>query len=165
MSQGPYYSKYQGLVIDNKDPEHRGRLKVRVPDVFGDQTLTTWALPALPYAGNKLGLFLIPPVNTNIWVEFAGGNIEVPVWTGCFWPEEQEVPAKNGSPDIKILKTESCTITLDDTPGSSSITIQMGDSVKIVIDSGGIEINNGQNAVIKLSGTQVSINNGALEVT
>ena len=36
---------------------------------------------------------------------------------------------------------------------------------KIEITATGIEINNGMGGVIKLTGPQVSINNGALEVT
>jgi hypothetical protein len=37
--------------------------------------------------------------------------------------------------------------------------------MKIAITSSGIEINNGQGASLKLSGPQVSVNDGALEVT
>ena len=36
---------------------------------------------------------------------------------------------------------------------------------KIKMTSQGIEIDNGSGAVVKLSGSQVSVNNGALEVT
>ena len=36
--------------------------------------------------------------------------------------------------------------------------------MKIKIDSTGIEISNGLNATVKLSGPQVSVNGGALEV-
>jgi hypothetical protein len=37
--------------------------------------------------------------------------------------------------------------------------------MRIVMNSSGIEITNGQGASLKMAGNQVSINNGALEVT
>jgi len=64
----------------------------------------------------------------------------------------------------KVLKTDSCTLTLDDTTGMGGITIEYG-SLKIEIKTQGIEITNGQGATIKLEGPKVSINGSALEVT
>ena len=65
-----------------------------------------------------------------------------------------------------MIKTEGgqC-ITLDDTPGVGGIILETSGGQKISISALGIEIDNGQGAVIKLTGPQVSVNNGALEVT
>ena len=158
-----YYGKYRATVKSVDDPLHQGRIQMEVVDVFGKGQTSGWALPALPYAGKSAGLFLIPPVGTNVWVEFEHGDPEFPVWTGCFWPDG-EVPADNGSPDIKIWKTDQCIIKLDDTSGSKSITIEVSGGMKIVINDDGIELNNGKGAVLKLSGKLVSVNDGALEV-
>ena len=154
-----YYGKFRGVVVDNNDPNQLGRLTARVPDVFGDET-SGWALPATPYAGDGVGLYLIPPVGASVWIEFEHGDPEYPIWSGCFWASG-ELPA---SPDVKVLKTTAGTITINDTSGSAGITIETADGKKIVMDSGGIEITVGQ-AVVKLSGPTVSVNSGALEVT
>jgi uncharacterized protein involved in type VI secretion and phage assembly len=154
-----YYGKFRGVVVDNNDPNQLGRLTARVPDIFGDET-SGWALPATPYAGDGVGLYLIPPVGASVWVEFEHGDPEYPIWSGCFWASG-ELPA---SPDVKVLKTTAGTITINDTSGSAGITIETADGKKIVMDSGGIEITVGQ-AVVKLSGPTVSVNSGALEVT
>ena len=55
MSDQTYFGKYRGIVTDNDDPNRLGRLRVRVQDVLGDQE-SGWALPAVPYAGNGVGL-------------------------------------------------------------------------------------------------------------
>ena len=157
-----YYGKFRGVVVDNNDPNQLGRLTARVPDIFGDET-SGWALPATPYAGDGVGLYLIPPVGASVWVEFEHGDPEYPIWSGCFWASG-EVPASPASPDVKVLKTTAGTITINDTSGSAGITIETADGKKIVMDSGGIEITVGQ-AVVKLSGPTVSVNSGALEVT
>ena len=157
-----HIGKFRGVVVDNNDPNQLGRLTARVPDVFGDET-SGWALPATPYAGDGVGLYLIPPVGASVWIEFEHGDPEYPIWSGCFWAGG-ELPASPASPDVKVLKTTAGTITINDASGAAGITIETADGKKIVMDSGGIEITVGQ-AVVKLSGPTVSVNSGALEVT
>ncbi|KAA3662479.1 MAG: baseplate assembly protein [Chloroflexi bacterium] len=161
--QRTFIGKFQGVVSDNQDPEMRGRIRAKVQDVFGEHE-SGWALPAVPYAGKGVGLFLIPPNGASVWIEFEQGNPEYPIWTGCFWGKG-EAPVLPALPDVKMLKTDVGTITLDDTPGAGGLTIETTSGFKILLDMQGITIENGQNATITLSGPQVSVNNGALEVT
>ena len=157
-----FYGKYRGVVTDNKDPNGLGRLQVKVSDVLGDNE-SGWALPALPYAGDGVGLYLIPPVDAFVWVEFEHGDPDYPIWTGSFWLAQSAVPTEASGPDIKLLKTAIATITINDADSESSITIQTKDGLKMVMDKQGIEISNGSNK-ITLSQESVSINDGALEV-
>ncbi|SFN33230.1 hypothetical protein SAMN05216386_0522 [Nitrosospira briensis] len=163
MNGPPFHGKFRGVVSNNSDPNNMGRIRARVPDVFGENE-SGWALPALPYAGKSVGLFLIPPANASVWIEFEHGDPEYPVWTGCFWAQG-EVPASPANADMKVLKTNVATITINDSAGSGGITIETTAGMKIVMDSSSIEVTNGQGASVKLSGNQVSINSGALEVT
>ena len=98
----------------------------------------------------------------NIWVEFEGGNIDTPIWSGCFWAEAN---ARTRLPQVKIIKTQAATITLDEInphkprgdqgpPPNNRITITAGDHAG----------KRGRRQV-ELSGPQVSVNSGALEVT
>jgi hypothetical protein len=56
-------------------------------------------------------------------------------------------------------------ITVDDTPGVGGITLETAEGAKVAMSATGLEITNGTGASIKLSGPQVSVNDGALEVT
>lgn len=162
-----YFGKYRGRAENNRDPFQKGRVQISVPDVLGDSTLS-WAIPCVPYAGPGVGLFAIPPQGANLWVEFESGDPDRPIWSGCFWDPNDpndSVPASPGLAEKKVLKTDAGTITLDDTPGAGGITIETSTGMKIQVNPQGIEITNGQNATVKLTGPQVSINNGALEVT
>jgi len=159
----PFYGKYRGIVSDNKDSQMLGRIQAKVPDIFGEN-VSGWALPSSPYAGNGVGLFLIPPVDAWVWIEFEHGDPEYPIWSGCFWSEGQ-TPVTPALPEKKVLKTDIGTLTLDDTQGAAGIRIETTAGMKIVINSQGIEIDDGQNGTIKLSGPTVSINGTALEVT
>ena len=162
----PFYGKYRGTVTDNKDPLMIGRVKARVPDVMGDQE-SGWAMPCAPFGGSGVGFFAIPATGAGVWIEFEHGDPDYPIWSGCWWGSMAEVPPLLLAPPYKkmMLKTEGGNIiTIDDTPGIGGITLETSAGQKIVLSAVGVEINNGMGGVIKMSGPQVSVNNGALEV-
>ncbi|ABY35380.1 MAG TPA: baseplate assembly protein [Chloroflexus aurantiacus] len=158
-----FFGKYRGKVENNIDPLQQGRVQVSVPAVLGDGRLS-WAMPCVPFAGNSVGLFLVPPTGANVWVEFEGGDPDYPIWSGCFWAPG-EVPASPALAEMKVWKTATATITINDVPGAGGITIETTTGARIAISATGIEIVNGQGASIKLTGPQISLNDGALEVT
>lgn len=155
-----FYGKYRGQVLNNVDPLQLGRVQVTCPAVLGSET-PSWAMPNAPFAGMGVGLFAIPPIGTNVWVEFEGGEPDKPIWAGCFWGPG-EVPATPAVPQIVTLKTLLGSITINEV--LSSVTIETVQGARIALSPLGIEINNGQGATIQLTGPQVSVNNGALEV-
>jgi uncharacterized protein involved in type VI secretion and phage assembly len=160
-----YFGKYMGIVAQNFDPLGRGRLLVKVPAVFDDGQV--WALPCVPYAGPDIGFFMMPPQDAHVWVEFAGGDPHIAIWSGCFWGDDESAPVSISplAAKTKMLKTDTCTLTLDDTPGTGGITLETGTGIKITLTNTGIEINDGTGGTIKLTGPKVSINDSALEVT
>jgi uncharacterized protein involved in type VI secretion and phage assembly len=166
----PFYGKYRGIVTDNNDKLELGRLRAKlVQDIFGDKE-SGWAMPCTPYAGKGVGLFLIPPKDAWVWIEFEHGDPDYPIWTGCFWGDKSEVPAKDGNPEIKVLKTGIGTITVNDSQDASGITIETTKGMKVVIDKNGIQIINGQKVQgqdvgVKISDTKVSLNGNGLEVS
>jgi hypothetical protein len=161
-----FFGKYRGTVENNIDPLQQGRVQVSCPAVLGSGRLS-WALPCSPYAGNGVGLFLVPPVGANVWVEFEAGDPNLPILGGCFWGTG-EVPATPALAEMKVLKTDSMTIELSDLPGAGGITVSVSSpavamSISISATSSGVEVSVGASK-ITLSPVSVSINDGALEV-
>ena len=103
--------KFRGTVIENVDPEGIGRLKVNVPDVLGGDE--KFAMPALPFADNAVGFCMLPPVGANVWVDFEQGDINRPVWSGCFWAEG-EAPAEVRQPGLGFIKTETLSYVMNE---------------------------------------------------
>jgi len=157
-----FFGKYRGSVANNLDPLSSGRLQVEVPAVLGPGSLS-WAQPCVPFAGNDIGFFMLPPVGANVWVEFEAGDPDYPIWAGCFWGTDT-APAAPAIETTRVIKTDTATVTIDDLPGAGGVTIEMASGAKIAMTATGIEITNGT-ASITLQGPNVSINNGALEVT
>jgi uncharacterized protein involved in type VI secretion and phage assembly len=167
QSEHTFYGKYRGLVTDNKDPLHLGRIRAVVPDVGGNQAIG-WALPCAPFGGSQLGFFALPDVGAGVWIEFECGDPDYPIWTGCFWGQESQRPSVLGSSGEKqlLIKTkEGHSILLDGSASSTGITIQAAGGQKIVLDANGILLDNGSGAKIELSSSRVSVNGGALEVS
>ena len=161
-----FFGKYRGVVTDNHDPLQIGRVRARVPDVMGDRE-SGWAMPCFPFAGSGMGFFALPKVGGGVWIEFEHGDPDYPIWSGCWYGTLADIPPVALAPPYQkvLLKTEGGTsIVLDDSPGIGGIILETSGGQKVVISPTGIEINNGMGAVIKLTGPQVQVNNGALEV-
>jgi hypothetical protein len=161
-----FYGKYRGKVERNLDPLQQGRLQVSCPSVLGDGRLA-WAMPSVPYAGPQVGLFVVPPENANVWVEFEEGNPDNPIWAGCFWGTG-EAPATPAVADIKLLKTASISLQLSDASGAGGLTIEVkppavSTPLKVALTSAGIELSNGKSKVM-LTTANVDVNDGALQV-
>jgi uncharacterized protein involved in type VI secretion and phage assembly len=170
MSTGPsYYGKYRATVINNVDPMLQGRIMVQLADRYGPFP-STWAMPSFPLAGLACGVVVLPPVASQVWVEFEAGDPDFPVWTGAFWPDPGGFPplalagATPATPNIHLQTTTGVSITLSDNP-AQNVMIKTLTGAMIMIGAAGITIMNGQGASIQMSGPSVIINDGALTIT
>jgi len=170
MDDKKFYGKYRGTVLNNVDPLQTGRIQVQVPDVAG-LLPSTWALPCLPFAGAESGFYVVPALESMVWVEFEQGDPDYPVWTGCFWGSAADVPplALAGVPELQqvvIQTTGGNMLLVSDTPGpTGGILLKTSSGAMISISDIGIVIDNGQGATIALTGPSVTVNDGALVVT
>jgi hypothetical protein len=156
-----YFGKYRGVVVNILDPERRARLQAVVPDVFGTEP-SSWALPAVPFAGPRSGFIGLPAVGAGVWIEFEQGNPDYPIWTGCWWGNQSELPPvvlpNAGTVDqIAIVTTGGHSVLITDVPGpTGGIALRTG-AAHISITDAGIVIDNGQGASITLSGNIVHV--------
>jgi uncharacterized protein involved in type VI secretion and phage assembly len=167
MTRTPFYGKYRGVVQDNADPLALGRIIAQVPDVYGDLP-SGWALPSLPASGVGMGIFAIPGIGANVWIEFEQGDPIRPIWSGCFWgttaDDAAAVPEQAGlMPGQKIvLKSGGGTqIVLDDTPGTGGITLQLVSGDKLALTSEGITLQTAAGDKLSLSADGVSLQTSA----
>jgi hypothetical protein len=172
---GSFLGKYRATVLLNTDPENRGRLQLMIPDVLGPMP-STWAEACTPLAGPTgppMGVFMVPPIGAGVWAEFERGDMNYPIWTGCRWGAQSDIPpmARAGlpvAPNIVVQTLAQHSLVLSDSPPSpvtGGIVLKSTTGAMIVVNDSGIYINNGKGASITLVGPSVTINNGALAVT
>jgi uncharacterized protein involved in type VI secretion and phage assembly len=141
--RGRFYGKYRGSVTETaaNDPDNRGRIKALVPAVLGN-TPTGWCDPCVPYAGDGVGTALFPEKGYGVWIEFEGGDVSFPIWSGCYW-RKGELPSDWTVPDQKGITTKAGhTVVLDD-GSAASVTISDASGNKVVLDQNGVDVNSG----------------------
>ena len=153
-----YYGKYRGIV--SAVDAGTCRIKAKVPSVLGDAD-SGWCMACVPYAGPQVGIAFLPEEGSGVWIEFEGGDVSYPVWTGCYW-REGEVPSGVGAErqgDRHQVTEPGGHWTT--TQERSRISDNNGNSV--TLDTSGITLSRGSQQVV-IGDASVSVNDGALEV-
>jgi uncharacterized protein involved in type VI secretion and phage assembly len=168
-----FVGKYRATVLNNVDPEMRGRLMLNIPDVLG-VVPSTWAEPCTPLAGPTgpaMGVYMVPPIGAGVWVEFEHSDPNYPIWVGCRWGGPSDIPplAHAGlpiSPNIVMQTAGQNSFVISDLPGpTGGIMLKSATGASIIVNDTGIYIQNGKGASLIMTGPTVTINNGALVVT
>jgi len=140
---GRYYGMYRGLVTNNADDKNRGRIKLKVPAVFGDEELSNWALPAFRSAGidqakgsstegNQYGEFWPPEEGDGVLVVFENGDPNYPMYVGGWYARDElhgdfhiEGSGKNAKPPTRRgwITKAGHKIILEDKDGEQSILV------------------------------------------
>ena len=140
---GKYYGLYPGRVIDNADPEDRGRVRATCPAINlskpEDVASGYWMTPCMNGLGTTpdgemTGVFHPPDVGTNIWVTFQFGNPEFPVYLGGFVTTKNvsttfnaENAAKLGAHQKGWRTRSGHFLRFNDDPDKLEITLTRGD--------------------------------------
>ena len=154
-----HFGKYRGLVTNVDDPLKIGRVTAKVPEIFGEDQDAPWALPAVPFAGKKHGLVLLPEVNDGVWIEFEAGDISRPIWTGCWWGTD-DLDDVSKTRTRALVTTKGHKLVLDDDADEIHLIHSQGAEIKLTKTDMTLKSGSGQ---IKLSAAGVDVNNGALK--
>jgi uncharacterized protein involved in type VI secretion and phage assembly len=152
-----FFGKYRGVVTDVDAPTLR--IKASVPAVLADQP-TGWCRACVPYAGASMGFAFLPEIGAGVWIEFEGGDVSYPIWTGCFWHDGEQPSQATAS--VRVIVTRSGhTIQLDD--DGVTITISDANNNTVTLGPDGVTLQHGGNSVA-VGDAEVNINDGALEI-
>lgn len=148
-----FFGKYRGTVDDNADPRNLGRIRARVPEVLGT-VVSGWAVPALPYSGDKSGVFAVPKKGAGVWIEFEAGETMRPIWSGC-WFASGALPTDEAgaaaTPDLKILRSEEgLMVALHDDSKKIAVSDKDGKNILIIeVDNGQVTLKASQKVVVE----------------
>lgn len=154
---GPQY----GIVVDNEDPDHMGRVQVSLlwqemmgrckngpgydPKKEDDKYRTPWIWVSAPYQGGNHGMLFVPEVGDQVLVGFVANNAERPYVIGSRFSMNdyltkyswKEISPKNNVKGIRSRRGQTIEIVDDDRDDVGYIRISdaLGGNYDIVIDS------------------------------
>lgn len=146
-----YFGKYRAKVVDVKDPEQRGRIRVLCPKVLGDYK-SSWCEPCIPFAYENGGDFHIPKLNDFVWVEFEEGDCNRPIWVGSLWTVNNTSLNSAYTVNTRVIEFDGGRIEMT----KSNILVTIGSSTIKLTSSGVIDINGSSS--VNLKGGSVNLN-------
>lgn len=163
---GRFYGAYPALVVDVVDKTNQGRVMVSLPwsPDPGGSSYQTWARVSTLMAGNNQGSWFVPDKKVEVLVVFLGGDVRQPCVIGALWNGKDKPPQsmdQAGNNNIKqICSRNGVKITLDDTQGTESLTMETPGKQKITLQDGpgsiSIQDSNGNSITLDSSGITIT---------
>jgi uncharacterized protein involved in type VI secretion and phage assembly len=165
LERNRLYGAYPAQVVDIKDPDGQGRVKVKLPwsPDSGDGSYQVWARIAVLMAGNNRGTWFIPDPNDEVLVVFEGGDPRRPYVVGMLWNGKDAAPESmdgSGSNYKKTIRSRNgVVITMDDIDSSESLTLRTpaGQTVTLKDGPGTIELQDANGNDIKADPSGITI--------
>jgi len=178
---GRWYGVFPALVLDIRDADGQGRVKISLPwspDPDGGR-YEAWARLSTLFAGNDRGSWFVPDVDDEVLVAFEHGDPRRPVVLGGLWngrdrpPESMDGAGENNK---KVLRSRNgVKITLDDqsgqeqlileTPGGQRITLKDGPGAVELVDSNGNSVKLESAGITVTAAAKVTINASQVAVS
>lgn len=166
---GRWYGVFPATVLDIKDPDGMGRVKVTLPwsPDTGSDRYEAWARVATLMGGNNRGSWFIPDVNDEVLVSFEAGDVRRPYVMGGLWNGQDSPPESMdgaGNNYKKVLRSRNgVKITLDDQDGQEQFIVETPGGQKITLKDGpgSIEIADSNGNSMKMETSGITINASA----
>lgn len=155
---------YEAKVVDNNDPERRGRIKARVRTLFDsiDDSDLPWAIPTFEHsdgASLESGILLIPKIGSKVLLYFQGGSPFHPIYRGYTIDDNTILEEGNHNyPNRALIRFKNSLLVVIDTQTNEIFIRNPGDA-HILID-GNVETTIMGNSVLRVDGNRETIVNG-----
>ncbi len=159
IKKKPVVGLHVARVVDLKDPDSLGRIKISFPWLDSEQT--EWVRMMVPHAGKDRGWYALPEIDDEVLVGFEHGNTDHPLVLGCLYnkenaPMQEAVSDEN---DIKMFMTRGGNkIVFKDKDGEEQIVISQKDGKnQIVLDISGPSISISTEGDVSVKGKNMKV--------
>ncbi len=166
---GCFYGVYVAQVVDIKDPDGQGRVRIKLPwsPDSGNSEYQAWARLAMMMAGNNRGTWFIPDVDDEVLVAFNAGDTRHPYVIGALWNGQDAPPESmdgSGNNHVKTIQSRNgVRISLNDEDGQESLTLETPGGQRLVLKDGpgAVEIEDSNGNSVKLETSGITVNASA----
>lgn len=160
-----WFGVYPAVVTDIVDPDGQGRVRVRLPWTpdTGSASYEAWARLATLMAGSGRGTWFIPDVDDEVLVSFEAGDPRRPYVIGALWNGRDAPPESMDGGGRNYIKTihsrNGVRISIDDTDGQESVTIETPGGQKLVLKDGpgSVELADANGNSLKMESSGVTL--------
>lgn len=151
---GELHTLHLAQVVDNDDPDHRGRIRIRLAST----QLEMWASVVTPSAGHGYGVSLLPRIDEIVVIAFA--TPELPLVLGSVWSGADSAPDEARPVEDRFtVKTPAGSVMVFDDANGPRLELHTPQGRRVSItDAGGGEITVECGAQsVRMDSSQVSV--------
>jgi uncharacterized protein involved in type VI secretion and phage assembly len=159
MRTGELYQRYFGLylatVLSIDDPEHLGRIRVKMDQFDDSSDDPVWAAIARPAGGQNTTAFFTPAVGDQVVVGFLVGDVNGPIVVGYSHSTKQKPPEQVNATAHGVV-TKIGRIIFDEKAQRIEVVFDAGSGTSsIVMDNDGVSIKSDKD--VSIEGSSVSL--------
>jgi phage baseplate assembly protein V len=165
LSDGALYGVYEATVLDVRDPEGLGRVRVRLSARKVPGLERTWARLATLMAGDERGTWFVPDAGDQVLVAFEAGDTRRPYIVGALWSSTASPPESMdaaGSNARRVIRTRSGARIVIDDGAAQRVEIADANGNSIVLEPFGISIT--ASAKVRVNASTIEVDAGMLTV-
>jgi hypothetical protein len=143
-----------GLVTDTRDPEKRGRIKVKIPR-FGEGEYPHWCAPrGVAYAprGSRTrakGRARKPALDAPVYITFLDGDLNAPLWEpGSFPRDKQPVEATENPAREVIYSSDKGNVVTENDRGDLELHAHGHRDLTVHSHDGHVKVESGQGTIL-----------------
>jgi uncharacterized protein involved in type VI secretion and phage assembly len=137
-STGQMPGLVEAIVLDNKDPDQMGRVKLKFPSL-PEAPESFWARLVMPMAGKNRGWMTIPEIDDEVLVAFVHGDFNHAIVLGSLYNGVDTPPYANEDEEnnLRVFQSRSGhRVTFDDTAGAERVELILhNQQIEVIWDS------------------------------
>ncbi|MFC0780980.1 phage baseplate assembly protein V, partial [Flavobacterium sp. HJSW_4] len=137
----PRCKSQTATVTANADPDGLSGVQVQMPWQEASGQTTPYIPLVQKYGGNARGSHIIPEVGDTVFVDFQGGNAELPIVVGTMTSNKEKSGFSTPNNDMKAIRTRSGSKAIfNDETGDITIESEKGQTLAVLYGDGNIKI-------------------------
>ncbi|MEP6804397.1 MAG: phage baseplate assembly protein V, partial [Flavobacterium sp.] len=155
----PYCPSQSAIVVNNTDPDGLTCIAVQMPWQIAKGESTPFVPMVQQYGGDGKGAHVLPEIGEAVYVEFQGGNAEMPIVLGTLTSRKEKSGYSTPNNDLKVFRTRAGIIMIyNDADGST--LIQDASGSKYFMDGKGSISLDAPNNITLNAGENINFNAG-----